>query len=197
MTIGVSKLESKRMNFRRAKNFMASTTTVAYMLHVTDYVSEERLPGIALVAHDGCKRAIVEWARDNRDTLAALTLYTTGTTGALLERELGLRVRRLLSGPYGGDAQIGALVAERRVRCVIFFWDPLTPQPHDVDVKALLRLTVLHNIPTACNRVTADLLISSPLFTRFLNRDAQTLDAMKEAVNHPVVHHLDQLIDAG
>lgn len=125
---------------------------------------DEERAGIALVAHDACKQAMVEWARFNRGTLSKYTLYTTGTTGSLLERELELNVIRLLSGPYGGDAQIGALVAERRVRCVIFFWDPLTTQPHDVDVKALLRLTVLHNVPTACNRVTADFIISSPLF---------------------------------
>lgn len=134
-----------------------------YTRHVMDLESK-RAPGIALVAHDGCKQGMIEWARYNRDTLSSYTLYTTGTTGALLTRELELKVHRLLSGPYGGDAQIGALVAERLVRCVIFFWDPMTPQPHDVDVKALLRLTVLHNVPTACNRVTADFLISSPLF---------------------------------
>ena len=135
-----------------------------YTRRVMDPKTEKEAPGVALVAHDACKQGMLEWARFNRDTLASYTLFTTGTTGALLTRELDLKVQRLLSGPYGGDAQIGALVAERRVRCVIFFWDPLTPQPHDVDVKALLRLTVLHNVPTACNRVTADFLISSPLF---------------------------------
>lgn len=134
-----------------------------------EYYIGRELPGIALVAHDGCKQGMLEWARFNRDTLASYTLYATGTTGALLARELNVKVHRLLSGPHGGDAQIGALVAERRVRCVIFFWDPLTPQPHDVDVKALLRLTVLHNVPTACNRVTADFLISSPLFANSLH----------------------------
>jgi methylglyoxal synthase len=143
-----------------------------YTRHAMDVDVESEVPGIALVAHDGCKQAMIEWARFNRDTLSAYTLYTTGTTGALLARELNLKVHRLLSGPYGGDAQIGALVAERRVRCVIFFWNPLTPQPHDVDVKALLRLTVLHNIPTACNRVTADFLISSPLFSETLESSA-------------------------
>lgn len=139
-----------------------------YTRHVMDSATET--PGIALVAHDACKQAMIEWARFNRTTLSAYTLYTTGTTGSLLSRELGLKVVRLLSGPHGGDAQIGALVAERRVQCVFFFWDPLTTQPHDVDVKALLRLTVLHNIPTACNRVTADFLISSPLFADVLSR---------------------------
>ncbi|MER3428200.1 MAG: methylglyoxal synthase [Pyrinomonas sp.] len=124
---------------------------------------EREGPAIALVAHDGCKHDLVEWARFNRGTLSAFTLYATGTTGALIEAETGLEVTRLLSGPYGGDAQIGALVSEKRVALLIFFWDPLTPQPHDVDVKALLRLAVLHNVPTACNRATADFLISSPL----------------------------------
>lgn len=143
-----------------------------YTRHVTDRRRDEQTSGIALVAHDACKQAMLEWARFNRETLSGHTLYTTGTTGSMLSRELDLPVHRLLSGPYGGDAQIGALVAERRIRCVIFFWDPLTPQPHDVDVKALLRLTVLHNIPTACNRVTADLLISSPLFSQSLDRPA-------------------------
>jgi methylglyoxal synthase len=140
-------------------------STQIYTRHVMDLAIEKDSPGIALVAHDACKQGMLEWARFNRQTLSSYTLYTTGTTGALLGKALDLHVHRLLSGPHGGDAQIGALVAERRVRCVIFFWDPLTPQPHDVDVKALLRLTVLHNVPTACNRVTADFLISSPLFS--------------------------------
>ena len=141
----------------------------SYTRQVMDFPIESGAPGIALVAHDGCKHGMLEWARFNRDTLSKYTLYATGTTGSVLSRELNLHVHRLLSGPYGGDAQIGALVAERRVRCVIFFWDPLTPQPHDVDVKVLLRLTVLHNVPTACNRVTADFLISSPLFSDSLH----------------------------
>lgn len=153
--------------------------TTIYTSHVMELGIEKETPGIALVAHDACKKAMLEWARFNRDTLASYTLYTTGTTGALLARELDLRVQRLLSGPYGGDAQIGALVAERRVRCVIFFWDPLTTQPHDVDVKALLRLTVLHNVPTACNRVTADFLISSPLFSQSLgSTNAQVFEVL-------------------
>jgi methylglyoxal synthase len=140
-----------------------------YTRPVMDVSIESSAPGIALVAHDACKQGMLEWARFNRDTLSRYTLFATGTTGSVLSQELNLHVHRLLSGPHGGDAQIGALVAERRVRCVIFFWDPLTPQPHDVDVKALLRLTVLHNVPTACNRVTADFLISSPLFSASLH----------------------------
>jgi methylglyoxal synthase len=137
---------------------------IVYTRQIMGGAVKQETPGIALVAHDACKQAMLEWARFNRNTLSSFTLYATGTTGSLLANELNLEVQRLLSGPYGGDAQIGALVAERRVRCVIFFWDPLTTQPHDVDVKALLRLTVLHNVPTACNRITADFLISSPLF---------------------------------
>lgn len=154
-----------------------------YSRPVMNLQLESTEPGIALVAHDACKQEMIEWARFNRSTLSAYTLYTTGTTGSLIASELGLRVHRLLSGPYGGDAQIGALVAERRVRCVIFFWDPLTPQPHDVDVKALLRLTVLHNVPTACNRVTADFLISSPLFRQALSRidESDFLEVQKDA----------------
>lgn len=119
---------------------------------------------IALIAHDACKHALLDWARTHRGRLNQFTLCTTGTTGTLLHREIGLRVRRLLNGAYGGDAQIGALIAERQVQACIFFWDPLTAQPHEPDVKNLLRLAVLHNIPTACNRATADLLISSAHF---------------------------------
>ena len=106
-----------------------------YARPVMNHQVENTAPGIALVAHDACKQEMIEWARFYRETLSSHMLYTTGTTGSLLACELDLRVHRLLSGPYGGDAQIGASVAERRVRSVIFFWDPLTPQPHDVDVK--------------------------------------------------------------
>lgn len=141
-----------------------------YARRVMDHQRENTAPGVALVAHDAYKQEMIDWARLNRKTLSSYMLYTTGTTGSLIARELDLRVHGLLSGPYGGDAQIGALVAERRVRCVIFFWDPLTPQPHDIDVRGLLRLTVLYNVPTACNRATADFLISSPLFRQSLSR---------------------------
>jgi methylglyoxal synthase len=143
-----------------------------YARPVMDHQFVTASPGIALIAHDACKQEMIEWARFHRSALSSYMLYATGATGALLARELELRVHRLLSGPYGGDAQVGALVAERRVRCVIFFWDPLTSQPHDIDVKALLRLTVLHNVPTACNRVTADFLISSPMFRHSLSTTA-------------------------
>jgi methylglyoxal synthase len=118
---------------------------------------------IALIAHDNRKPDLVEWARFNRGTLARHELYATGTTGALVARELELTVNRFLSGPLGGDQQVGAAIAEGRIDFVVFFWDPLEPQPHDVDVKALLRITVVYNIPIACNRSTADFLLSSPL----------------------------------
>ncbi len=118
---------------------------------------------IALIAHDNRKPDLVEWARFNRGTLARHELYATGTTGALVAQELDLNVNRFLSGPLGGDQQVGAAIAEGRLDFVVFFWDPLEPQPHDVDVKALLRITVVYNIPIACNRSTADFLLSSPL----------------------------------
>ena len=118
---------------------------------------------IALVAHDNKKRDLLEWARYNRDLLAHHAVYATGTTGATLERELGFTIQRLQSGPLGGDQQVGAAVAEGRLDFVIFFWDPLAPHPHDVDVKALLRIAVVYNVPIACNRSTADFVLSSPL----------------------------------
>jgi methylglyoxal synthase len=118
---------------------------------------------IALIAHDNCKLDLVDWARYNRETLAQHVLYATGTTGALLASELQLDIVRFFSGPLGGDQQVGAAIVEGRIDFVIFFWDPLEAQPHDVDVKALLRIAVVHNVPIACNRATADFLLSSPL----------------------------------
>jgi methylglyoxal synthase len=120
---------------------------------------------IALIAHDNRKLDLLDWVRFNRETLAQHELYATGTTGALVQREVGLPVRRFLSGPLGGDQQVGAGIAEGRLDVVFFFWDPLEPQAHDVDVKALLRVAVVHNCPIACNRATADFLLSSPLMS--------------------------------
>jgi len=118
---------------------------------------------IALVAHDNRKKDLVEWVLHNKKKLDAHTFYATGTTGKLVGKVL-TDVTCLKSGPLGGDQQLGAMIANNEIDYMIFFWDPMTNQPHDVDVKALLRLTVLYNIPTASNRSTADFLITSELF---------------------------------
>lgn len=118
---------------------------------------------IALIAHDNRKQELLEWVEYNKGTLSRHNLFGTGTTGGLITSKIGLDVHRYRSGPLGGDQQIGAGISEGTIDFMIFFWDPLQSQPHDVDVKALLRLSVLYNIPVACNRATADFLVSSPL----------------------------------
>lgn len=125
---------------------------------------------IALVAHDNKKADLVAWAKFNRDLLAHHSVFATGTTGALLERELGFPITKLQSGPLGGDQQIGAKIVDNEIDFLIFFWDPLEQQAHDPDVKALLRMAVVWNIPIACDRASADFIISSPLMDKAYDR---------------------------
>jgi len=131
----------------------------------TATINMEKRKRIALIAHDNKKLDLLDWAMYNRDTLAKHELLGTGTTGGILSSKLDLPVHRFKSGPLGGDQQIGAKIAEGEIDCVIFFWDPLSPHSHDVDVKALLRIAVVYNIPIACNRASADFMISSSLLS--------------------------------
>jgi methylglyoxal synthase len=125
---------------------------------------------IALIAHDGKKQDILEWVMHNRETLREHILFATGSTGGLIQEKTNLKIHRFLSGPLGGDQQIGAKIVEGDLDVLVFFWDPLQPQPHDPDVKALLRIAVLHNIPTASNRATADFLLTSALMDEAYDR---------------------------
>ncbi len=121
---------------------------------------------IALVAHDGRKADLVDWAQKNVSILSKHSLCGTGTTGGIIQKHCNLDVHRLKSGPLGGDQQLGAMIADGGLDILIFFWDPMAAQPHDVDVKALLRMSVLYNVAVACNRASADFLISSPLISK-------------------------------
>lgn len=140
---------------------------------------------VALVAHDNCKGDLVEWADYNREALAPHRLIATGTTGNILEHELGLPVERLQSGPLGGDMQIGARISEGAIDGMVFFWDPLEAQPHDPDVKALLRIAVVWNIPVACNRASADFMISSPLMSASYDRRVPNHDDHVNRLQQP------------
>lgn len=125
---------------------------------------------VALVAHDNKKQDIVAWCKKHKQDLSGHKLYATGTTGLIIEKEAGLTINKLLSGPLGGDQQVGSLITEGKIDLLIFFWDPFEPLPHDPDVKALLRIAAVWNIPIACNQISADFMVASPLFNDVCER---------------------------
>lgn len=135
---------------------------------------------IALVVHDNKKRNLLEWVRFNKNTLQKHKLFATGSTGKLLEDELNSKITIFESGPLGGDQQVGSRISEGKIDFLIFFWDPLESQSHDPDVKALLRMAVVWNIPTACNRASADFLISSPLMSQKYSRSLPNYDDYRQ-----------------
>ena len=139
---------------------------------------------IVLVAHDEKKPDLLEWARFNKELLKQHELYATGTTGTLLEQELGIDIHKLQSGPLGGDQQIGAKIVAGEIDVLIFFWDPLTSLPHNVDVQALLRLAVVWNIPVACNRTSADFMIASPLLSSTYQRSLPDYHVYTHRMDH-------------
>lgn len=144
------------------------------------YMSTPAQKRIALVAHDNQKNNLLAWAKFNRDTLSEHHLISTGTTGKMIETHLDVEVTKLKSGPLGGDQQLGAKIVEGEIDFVIFFWDPLQSQPHDPDVKALLRMAVVWNIPMACNRASADMMISSNLMHEGYMREIPDYELYQE-----------------
>ena len=140
------------------------------------------IKNIALVAHDEMKLDLIEWARENHDLLSRQNLYGTGTTGRLLKEKCNLSVTLLKSGPLGGDLELGTMITNNQLDVLIFFWDPMTALPHDVDIKALLRISAVYNIPLACNQSTADFLISSTLFNQDYNQKVRNYQRHVERV---------------
>lgn len=184
----------RRRSTYRATADVKGKQTEENMEHKTVYIEQKKR--IALIAHDMKKQELLDWARWNRDLLVEHELYATGTTGKLLEEVLETPVCRFQSGPLGGDQQIGARIAEGGIDFMIFFWDPLVQQPHDPDVKALLRIAVVWNIPVACNRATADFLISSTLmkgeyprlvpdYQSYREREISSLEPVPERESDP------------
>ncbi|HSM55023.1 MAG TPA: methylglyoxal synthase [Candidatus Sulfomarinibacteraceae bacterium] len=139
-----------------------------------------RVKHIALVAHDNMKDELIDWVQHNRELLSRHRLYATGTTGRVLQEATELEITRLQSGPLGGDQQIGAKISEGEINFLIFFWDPLSPHPHDPDVKALQRMAVVWNIPLATNRASADYIITSPLMESDYERATPDYDTYKK-----------------
>lgn len=125
---------------------------------------------IALIAHDNKKRDLIAWCQKHKSDLQKHTLFATGTTGSVIETQVGLAINKLISGPLGGDQQVGSLITKGEVDFLIFFWDPFEPMPHDPDVKALLRIAAVWNIPVACNQISADFMVASPLFNSEVER---------------------------